>query len=93
MCGYITYTIYYTFVFKTSLCIVYTNKSIKLLLCILTQLQRQIAHARKEVIISAGALNSPKLLMLSGVGPRRHLANLRVGPECQRHPQLAWVVA
>jgi choline dehydrogenase-like flavoprotein len=29
--------------------------------------------ARKEVIISGGALNSPQLLLLSGVGPREEL--------------------
>lgn len=29
--------------------------------------------ANKEVIVSAGAINSPHLLMLSGVGPRDQL--------------------
>ncbi|XP_033750383.1 glucose dehydrogenase [FAD, quinone]-like isoform X1 [Pecten maximus] len=52
--------------------------------------------ARKEVILSAGALNSPQLLMLSGVGPKEHLksygievhADLPVGNNLQEHVSL-----
>ncbi|CAH2268350.1 glucose dehydrogenase [FAD, quinone]-like [Pararge aegeria] len=51
------------------------------------------AYARKEVIISCGSINSPKLLMLSGIGPKEHLeslnievlANLPVGKNLQDH--------
>lgn len=35
-------------------------------------------RARKEVIISAGAVGSPHLLMLSGIGPRRQLESFDV---------------
>ena len=35
----------------------------------------QVINATREVIISASSINSPKLLMLSGIGPAEHLKN------------------
>ena len=34
--------------------------------------------ARKEVILAAGTIGSAKLLLLSGVGPRKHLSDVKV---------------
>lgn len=42
---------------------------------------RHTLSAAKEVILSAGAIGSPHLLMLSGIGPRRTLENADV--ECR----------
>ncbi|CAG0886103.1 unnamed protein product [Cyprideis torosa] len=55
--------------------------------------QVRIVRARKEVILCAGAIGSPHILMLSGIGPKQHLqehgihvhADLKVGYNLQDH--------
>ena len=56
-----------------------------------------VATVRHEVILCAGALETPRLLMLSGVGPADHLASLGidvvqdapgVGANLQDHPNV-----
>lgn len=54
---------------------------------------QHIVRCRREIILSAGTINSPQLLMLSGIGPSEHLAeydipvisDLRVGDHLQDH--------
>lgn len=38
----------------------------------------ETAHARREVLLTAGAINSPQLLLLSGVGPAAELRDLGI---------------
>jgi choline dehydrogenase len=40
--------------------------------------QRKVLHARAEVILSGGAINSPQLLQLSGIGPGALLQGLGI---------------
>ena len=35
--------------------------------------QRRVVRARREVVLAGGAVNSPQLLLLSGIGDREHL--------------------
>tara|TARA_Y100000590_G_scaffold284476_1_gene320079 strand:- start:23517 stop:25076 length:1560 start_codon:yes stop_codon:yes gene_type:complete len=62
------------------------------------QQNNQILEVRgKEIILSAGAIASPQILMLSGIGPKKHLKNYgikpimdlqQVGQNLQDHPAL-----
>ena len=61
----------------------------------------KIAKARGEVVLAAGAVGSPQLLMLSGIGPAAHLAEQGiavvldkpgVGGNLQDHLQLRLIV-
>ncbi|XP_062527340.1 ecdysone oxidase-like [Bombyx mori] len=57
--------------------------------------------SRREIIISAGAINSPKLLMLSGIGPKEHLTEMaipvisespNVGKNLQDHATVPFII-
>ncbi len=45
--------------------------------------EKLVFRAEKEVVLSAGAVGTPKLLLLSGVGPREHLE--QAGVPVRRH--------
>jgi choline dehydrogenase len=65
--------------------------------------QSRRARADREVVVAAGTLSSPKVLMLSGIGPADHLRELgipvvadhpEVGHNLQEHPHsmMSWHV-
>jgi len=43
--------------------------------------QRKAAHAEAEVIVSGGAINTPQILLLSGIGPADELSALGIEPK------------
>lgn len=59
------------------------------------------ATAKKETVLSAGSLNTPQLMMLSGIGPKAHLeslkiplkADLKVGHNLQDHVIVPYFVS
>lgn len=62
---------------------------------ILRRGSREMVRAEREIILCGGTVNSPQLLMLSGIGPADHLAGLgipvvldapEVGRNLQNHP-------
>ncbi len=60
---------------------------------------RNVARCDGEVVLAAGAINSPQILMLSGIGPADHLRDLDidviedlpVGQGLQDHPAIMMV--
>jgi choline dehydrogenase-like flavoprotein len=42
--------------------------------------QREIVRAEREVVLASGAIGSPRLLLLSGIGPADHLNSVGVKP-------------
>ncbi|MCS0503665.1 GMC family oxidoreductase [Ancylobacter mangrovi] len=63
--------------------------------------ERRTIRAAREVILSAGAIQSPQLLQLSGIGPAEHLRSLgiavtvdapEVGENLQDHYQMRLIV-
>ncbi len=66
--------------------------------CAGIRLAERVVRPESEVLLCAGAINSPRLLMLSGIGPADHLATLGIPvtvdlPDVGRHLQDHLLVA
>lgn len=44
--------------------------------------KKHSAFARQEIVLTAGAINSPAVLMRSGIGPAKHLRDRGIAVEC-----------
>jgi choline dehydrogenase-like flavoprotein len=63
--------------------------------------ERSVVHAAREVVVCAGAYDTPQLILLSGIGPRGHLeelgmpvvVDLPVGEHLQDNPGAPLVLA
>ncbi|XP_059056935.1 ecdysone oxidase-like [Achroia grisella] len=58
--------------------IIFDNNNVATGVEVLVNNNKFTFYAEKEIIVSAGAFNSPKLLMLSGIGPKAHLDHLAI---------------
>ncbi|XP_012157016.1 glucose dehydrogenase [FAD, quinone] [Ceratitis capitata] len=55
-----------------------SGKNVRSVSFVLQDKYEMKVHVGKELVLSAGTIESPKLLMLSGVGPAQHLTNLHI---------------
>lgn len=63
---------------KNTLCtkVIIDKKNVARGVIVVQDSQRLKVYARREVILSAGAIGTPQILMLSGVGPADHLQSM-----------------
>lgn len=60
---------------ETAIGILYNNK---------TDGQNYTVYGSRQIVVSAGAYNTPKVLMLSGIGPKDHLDNFSIPVKADR---------